>query len=74
MKKLSIVLSTTIAVMMFLGFSVGVVQAGPCNLPDFASTSFSHPLEINNPYLPLVRGTTFIYEPVPNAISTPLWS
>jgi hypothetical protein len=66
MKKLIHFLSSTVAVMTFFGFSIGISQAGPCNLPDFASTSFSKPLQIDNPYLPLVPGTTFIYEPVPN--------
>ena len=66
MKKLTQFLSPTFAVIMFLGFSVGAVQAGPCELEDFASTSFSDPLTIDNPYWPLVPGTTFVYEPVPN--------
>lgn len=66
MKKLIRFLSSTIAAVMLLGFSIGVVQAGPCELPDFASASFTDPLSINNPYWPLVPGTAFIYEPVPN--------
>jgi hypothetical protein len=66
MKKLAICLSSIIAVVMLLGFSIGVVQAGPCELPDFASASFSDPLIINNPYWSLVPGTTFVYKPVPN--------
>jgi hypothetical protein len=66
MKKPTRILSSTVAVIMFLGFSVGAVQAGPCELADFASTSFTDPLTIDNPYWPLVPGTTFVYEPVPN--------
>jgi hypothetical protein len=66
MKKLIHFLSSTVAVMMFLGFSIGVSQAGPCELPNFASATFSNPTVIDNPYLPLVPGTTFTYEPVPN--------
>jgi hypothetical protein len=66
MKKLTHFLPATVAVMMFLGLSVVVVQAGPCELPGFASASFANPTNIDNPYLPLVSGTTFIYEPVPN--------
>jgi hypothetical protein len=66
MKKLALCLSLTIAVVMLLGFSIGIVLADPCELPDFASTSFTDPLTIDNPYWPLVPGTTFVYEPVPN--------
>ena len=66
MKKLTQFLSPTFAVIMFLGFSIGVVQAGPCELADFASASFTTPLTIDNPYWPLESGTTFVYEPVPN--------
>lgn len=66
MKKQTFFISSTIAVVILLGFSIGVVQAGTCELPDFASTSFTNPLTIDNPYWPLVPGTTFVYEPVPN--------
>jgi hypothetical protein len=66
MKKLVHFLSATVAVMLFLGFSVVVVQADSCSLPDFASAKFSNPTNINNAYLPWVPGTTFIYAPVPN--------
>jgi len=53
-------------VVMLMGFSIGVVQAGKCELPDFFSADFSDPLTIDNPYWPLVPGDTFVYEPVPN--------
>ena len=66
MKKLIRFLSSIIAVVLLLGFSVGAAQAGPCELPDFGSASFTDPLTIDNPYWPLVPGTTFVYEPVPN--------
>ena len=66
MKKLVLLLSLTIVVVMLLAFSIGVAQAGPCELPDFSSASFTNPLTIDNPYWPLVPGTTFVYEPVPN--------
>jgi len=52
--------------MMLLSFMSGVAQAGPCELPDFGSASFTDPLVIDNPFWPLVPGTTFVYEPVPN--------
>jgi len=55
----------SLAVMTFLGLSVGYAT-GACNLPDFASAGFSDPLTIDNPYFPLVSGTTFVYEPVSN--------
>lgn len=66
MKKLLRILSSTVAVAMFLSFSIGVVQAGPCELPDFSEASFTNPTIINDPYWPLVPGTTFVYAPVPN--------
>ena len=66
MKRLMHFLLSSVAVVMFLAFSIGVVQAGPCELPDFDSAEFPDPLTIDNPYFPLVPGTTFVYEPVPN--------
>ena len=66
MKKITYFLASIVAVMMFLGFSMGVVQAGLCELPDFASATFSNSTVINNPYFPLIPGTTFVYEPLPN--------
>jgi hypothetical protein len=73
MKRLSIFLSTTFAVMMFLGLSPELVQAGSCNLPDFASASFSDPLGIDNPYMPWVPRTLFQYRPVPNPDNVVNW-
>jgi len=66
MKSLPYFLTSAVAVIIFFGFSIDTVQAGPCELPDFASTSFSNPTVIDNPYFPLIPGTTFVYEPVPN--------
>lgn len=66
MKKLIHFLASTVAVMMFLGLSIAVVEATPCKLANFASASFTNPTNINNPYLPWVPGTEFLYEPVPN--------
>ena len=51
MKKLAFCLSSTIAVVMLLGFSVGVAQAGKCELPDFDDYEFDIPMD--NPYLPI---------------------
>jgi hypothetical protein len=59
-------LTLAMAVVMLINVSVGVVQAGPCELPDFSSASFDTPTDIDNPYWPLVPGTTFVYKPVPN--------
>jgi hypothetical protein len=42
------------------------VQAGPCELPDLGSASFTKPLKIDNPYWPLEPGTIFKYQPMPN--------
>jgi probable HAF family extracellular repeat protein len=46
--------------------STNIAVERPCELPDFGSASFTTPLIINNPYFPLVPGTTFLYEPRPN--------
>jgi hypothetical protein len=37
------------------------VVSGAARLPDFAAARFSHGLTINNPYSPLVVGTTYTY-------------
>ena len=66
MRKIVRYLIAVMALGMLTGFSVGVVEAGKCKLPDFFSASFSNPLIIDNRYFPLVPGTTFVYEPVPN--------
>ena len=72
MRKLMCCLTSVLVLVMLLGFSIGVVQAGKCELPDFASAKFSNPTRIDNPYfplnpeLPLVPGKTFEYQPVPN--------
>ena len=66
MRSLSLVGRFILGVMMLLGFLIGTAQAGPCELPDFGSASFTNPLVIDNPFWPLVPGTTFVYEPVPN--------
>ena len=55
-----------LGLVILLGFSTGAVHARPCELPDFGSASFTQPLVIDNPFWPLVPGTTFVYEPVPN--------
>ena len=51
---------------MLMTFSIGVVYAGPCELPQFDPDNFNDSLTIDNLYFPLVPGTTFVYEPVPN--------
>lgn len=56
----------TLVMVMLIGFSIGVVQAGPCELPDFDSAKFTNPTKIDNPYFPLSSGDIFVYEPVPN--------
>jgi hypothetical protein len=38
------------------------VAAARAMVPDFAAAHFSHPLAIDNPYFPLVPGTTYKYE------------
>lgn len=51
-------------VFMLLGFSIGVVQAGKCELPYFQVTNFGGPNPQPNPYLPelVVVGNTYEYE------------
>jgi len=66
MKKITYFLTPTIAIVVFMGFSIGVAPAGPCKLPDFVSASFANSTLIDNPYFPLMPGTTFVYKPVPN--------
>lgn len=61
MKKLTFFISSTITVAIVLGFSIGVVQAGPCDLPGFNVANFGDP--VDNPYLPTsVIRKTFVYE------------
>jgi hypothetical protein len=61
MKRLTYCLALSIAVVMFIGFSIGQVDAACLNpaedglLPAFG-------LAIDNPWLPMVPGTTFVYE------------
>ena len=66
MKKQRYFLSSTVAAIIFIGASSGVVQAGPCNLPDFAPATFSDPTTISNPYFALNTCTTIVHQPVPN--------
>jgi hypothetical protein len=61
MKKLNQLLLSTLVVAMFLVFSIGAVQAGPCELPVFNSANFGSPQD--NPYLPKsVIGKTYVYK------------
>lgn len=61
MKKLSHFLVSALVVAMFLVFSVGVVQAGKCELPNFDAGNFNLPAD--NPYLPIPGGVkTYVYE------------
>lgn len=61
MKKPTHFILSTVVVVMFLVFSIGVVQAGTCEIPDFASASFDDPDD--NPYLSRDSiGKTYVYE------------
>ena len=62
MKKLIGFLSSTIALIMLLSFSIGVAEAKKYELPAINSDDFV--TVINNPYFPLDPGTTFIYKPL----------
>ena len=66
MRTLALIGRFMLGVIMLLSFLTGAVEAGPCELADFGSASFTEPLVIDNPFWPLVPGTTFVYEPVPN--------
>jgi hypothetical protein len=66
MRKLMCCLMSVLVAVMLIVSSIAVAQAGRCKLPDFASATFSDPTSVDNPYLPLVPGTVFLYEPVPN--------
>ena len=52
------------SVMILLGISGMTVAAGGTIEPDFNPVDFSNPLDINNPFFPLVPGTTFTYRSV----------
>ena len=73
MRKGLYFLTSIISVVMMIGFSIGIAQAGPCELPVFDVNNFdtspqstTYSANITNPYLPLMPGTVFEYEPVPN--------
>jgi hypothetical protein len=65
-KKARRCLTFGIFFVMLMTFSIGVVYADPCNLPQFDPDNFHNPLIIDNPYFPLEPGTIFVYEPRPN--------
>jgi len=66
MRKVLCCLTFAIVLIMSIGFSIEVVYADPCELPQFDSDNFDNPLDIDNPYFPLEPGTIFVYEPRPN--------
>lgn len=66
MRKVLCCLTFAIVLIMSIGFSIGVVYGGHCELPQFDSDNFDNPLDIDNEYFPLEPGTIFVYEPVPN--------
>ena len=53
-----------LAMAMVVGFSMGVAQADPCELPAFYANNFGGSNPVPNPYLPesYVIGKTFVYE------------
>lgn len=61
MKKVMYCLVSVMAIVIVVGFSLGVVQAGPCELTAFDVENFGDPFD--NPYLPQsVIGKTLVYE------------
>jgi hypothetical protein len=66
MRKVICRLIPAIVAVILMTFAVRTVRAGPCELPVFDPHNFSHPTKIDNPYFPLIPGTVFLYEPVPN--------
>jgi hypothetical protein len=66
MRKIIFCLTSTTAAAILMTFAVRSARAGPCELPVFEPGKFNHPTKIDNPYFPLIPGTVFLYEPVPN--------
>lgn len=62
MRKLVKGLISVTVVFVLLGFSIGVVQAGTCELPNFSADNFDNPAD--NPYLSRLNsiGHTYVYE------------
>lgn len=62
MRKLMCCLTSVMVVVMLMGFSVGVVRAGKCELPDFDADNFTSPAD--NPYLSMSNSIdhTYVYE------------
>lgn len=53
-------LTSAIALVMLIGFSMSFVEAKNYELPAINPADFDSP--VDNPYFPLVSGTTFVYE------------
>jgi len=51
-------------VVLVINFSIGVVEAKEKDFQVPSSSNFPSTPLINNPYNPLVPGTTFVYRPV----------
>lgn len=60
MRKVMCCLSSVMVVVMLMGFSIGVVQAGTCEIPDFNASNFTSP--IANQYFPMAIGDVYVYE------------
>jgi hypothetical protein len=62
MKRFMYHLTSVIAAIMLVGFSIGVAEAKHCILPDFDVNNFTTPQ--SNLYFPIPggEGTTYVYE------------
>ncbi len=69
MQRLMDYLLSIIVVVLLINFSIGVVEAKDLISQLPAASTFLVPPYTEtdqNPYMPLVQGTTFVYKPVPN--------
>jgi hypothetical protein len=60
MRKVMYCLTSVIVAVMLIGFSIGVVQARPCELPFFDVNNFDYPQD--NIYFPMAFGDVYVYE------------
>jgi hypothetical protein len=61
-RSIGFILVLSVAVVIMIGFSGGVVKADPFIVPDFGSAVFGNPTNITNPFFTLSPGTAFCYE------------
>ena len=60
MRRVMCCLTSVMVVVMLIGFSIGVVQAESCELPNFDDYEFDKP--VDNPYFPRAIKRMYVYE------------